>query len=460
MTVVALEATHLRIRSAALLGGAVFVVGALVAWWAATPNVIGVWHDDGVYVLLGRAIASGHGFHYTQLPGAPAATHYPPLYPLLAALVWRVAPSFPDNIAAFLMVNVLLVGAAALGTCRFVRTRLEWSMEGAALVALVATLTTPVLALSGAVLAEPLFLAALWPVLAAGERAAEPTGSRRDAFVAGAAVGALMLIPPLLGAAFVVALPWQLWTWLASPTLPAPLEGAYGSYLGWFADGVRTGGTPFVLATIRMNARERWLLLQDRLVIRAIAPPRLAAASVLLVVIVAGLIPLARRAAVTAGFLVLYLAVVVVWPYTPRRFLWGVWPVVMLSAAAGAAWLYPVAPVPAPRVLAALCIALPAMAMARTEWRAYGARGWSAPALEAGVQITPLVVWVGRDTTRSDVVLAEGEQAISLFTGRRAGPTAPFSALEYVVPRSVAGATPGLREVGSLPRSAVFEVVP
>ena len=156
----------------------------------------------------------------------------------------------------------------------------------------------------------------------------------------------------------------------------------------------------------------------------------------------------------------MYLAVVVVWPYTPRRFLWGVWPVVMLSAAAGAAWLYPVAPVPAPRVLAALCIALPAMAMARTEWRAYGARGWSAPALEAGVQITPLVVWVGRDTTRSDVVLAEGEQAISLFTGRRAGPTAPFSALEYVVPRSVAGATPGLREVGSLPRSAVFEVVP
>ena len=121
MTVVALEATPIRVRSATLLAGAVVVLASLVAWWASVPYVVGVWHDDGVYALLGRAIASGHGFHHTQLPGSPAAIHYPPLYPLLLAAAWRVAPSFPDNIAVFLALNATLVGLAALGAFHFAR---------------------------------------------------------------------------------------------------------------------------------------------------------------------------------------------------------------------------------------------------------------------------------------------------------------------------------------------------
>jgi hypothetical protein len=89
-------------------------------------------------------------------------------------------------------------------------------------------------------------------------------------------------------------------------------------------------------------------------------------------------------------------------------------------------------------------------------------------------------------------VLSEGEQVISLFTGRRAAPTAPFTAREYVTPRtpeasrvelreilaavparyvlplapvqleaarSLVGARPGLRAVAPLPHSMVFEVV-
>lgn len=516
MTVVALEATHHRVRSATLLAGAVFVFAALVAWWAGTPYVVGVWHDDGVYALLGRALATGQGFHYTQFPGAPAATHYPPLYPLLAALVWRLAPSFPDNISAFLLVNALLVGAAALGAAGFASRRFGWSRESAALFALLATLTTPVLALSGAVLSETLFLAALWPVLAAAERAADPAGERGDALVAGASVGALMLMRthavvllmalvivlvarrrrqqllPLLAAAVIVVLPWQLWTSVATPRVPALLAGAYGSYLGWFVEGVREGGMPFVLATIRVNLRELWLLLQDRVVIGTTALPRMAAATLLLTLIVAGMPPMARRAAVTAWFLVLYFAVVVVWPYSPWRFLWGVWPVVTLSAVAGGLWLLHLVLAPLPRALVVLGVALPAAAMLGTEWRAYSVRAWSAPALEAGAQITPLVAWVGRHTAPTDVVLSEGEQVISLFTGRRAAPTASFSAREYLVPRSPAGSTvelramlatiparyvlplnpvqmaaahalsqerPGLRAISALPHSMVFEVV-
>lgn len=515
MTAVALEATRIRVRTSTLLAAAVVVVATAVAWWAGVPYVVGVWHDDGVYALLGRAIASGHGFHYTQFPGAPAATHYPPLYPLLLAAVWRLAPSFPDNIAAFLVVNAVLVGVAALGMYRFSRW-LGWRDDAAALVALVASLTTPVLALSGAVLSESLFLAGCWPALAVAERAAAPGASRRGVLAAGAAIGMLMLVRThaialvvalalvlvtrrrsvdallAIGAALVIVLPWQLWTMLATPRVPVLLEGAYGSYLGWFVAGVREGGLPFVAATARLNITELWLLVQDRVIPADVALPRILATAFLLLLVSIGTWALSRRAPVTAWFLAAYLAIVVVWPYTPWRFLWVVWPVVLLCAAAGGWWLWRESARSWTRALVAFVVAIPGFGMLRTEWHAYETRAWSAPALQAGAQITPVVAWVGRNTAPSDMVLAEGEQVVSLFTGRRAGPTASFSAREYVVPRSpasstnelrtmlaqtsaryvlplapqqldaaraLAGERQGLRPVASLPGSIVFEVV-
>ena len=515
MTAVALEDAGVRVRTGALLMVMVAVVPMLVAWWASVPYVVGVWHDDGVYALLGRAIATGEGFHYTQLPGAPAATHYPPAYPLLLAAVWRLAPSFPDNISAFLAVNALLAGVAALGAYRFARLRLAWRDEAAAAFALAAMLATPALALSGAVLSESLFLAALWPVLHLADDVADRPGDARGALVAGASIGALMLVRThavaallalavvlvarrrvtlavrVVGAAAVVVLPWQVWTMLATPALAPPLEGAYGSYLGWFADGLREGGLPFVLATARINVAELWLLLQDRVVPGDLAWIRTLAAASLLALAGVGAWCLSRRAPVIALFLAFYLAVVVVWPYTPWRFLWAVWPIVLLFVASGGWWCWTFAPSTETRALAALVVAVPAFGMLRTEVGAYASRAWQAPALQAGAQIAPLITWVARHTRPSDVVLSEGEQVISLFTGRRAAPTAPFSAREYVTPRTMqasttqlgamldavparyvlplapeqleasralGGAQPRLREIARLPRSAVFAV--
>src|SRR6185295_13098161 len=62
-----------------------------------------------------------------------------------------------------------------------------------------------------------------------------------------------------------VQLPWLVWAWRATPRVPAPLEGAYGSYLGWLGAGVREGGVLFVFKIVRVNFVECWLLLQDRL---------------------------------------------------------------------------------------------------------------------------------------------------------------------------------------------------
>ena len=77
------------------------LVAAAVAAALMPRALVGVFYDDGIYVALARSLAEGHGYHLLYLPGAPAAVHYPPLYPAFLALLWRVWPSFPDNVVLF-----------------------------------------------------------------------------------------------------------------------------------------------------------------------------------------------------------------------------------------------------------------------------------------------------------------------------------------------------------------------
>jgi len=51
-----------------LLGGAALAVGLLLL----IPLPPGLWHDDGVYLQLGRALARGEGLAYVGVPGDPA----------------------------------------------------------------------------------------------------------------------------------------------------------------------------------------------------------------------------------------------------------------------------------------------------------------------------------------------------------------------------------------------------
>jgi len=91
-----------RLGATSALGDA-RVIGVIVATiaiaiaLAAIPNwPAGVFQDDGIYVVLGKALASGEGYRYLNLPGAPYATHYPPGYPLFLALLWKLSPQFPQ----------------------------------------------------------------------------------------------------------------------------------------------------------------------------------------------------------------------------------------------------------------------------------------------------------------------------------------------------------------------------
>ena len=462
MTSVGAAVAPTRTPNVWILGGLVFFLSALGAWWSMAPYLVGVFHDDGIYALLARSIAEGRGFHYLHLPGLPAAPHYPPLYPLLLAAIWKIAPEFPSNLPWLLAPNAVLVGIAATGWYVLATQRLMLRPRSAAPAALIVALSSPMLMLAGALLSEMMFIALMWPALLACERALEnPT--LRSALVAGLLMGAIMLVRAhalamliayammlvvrrrprvawlALAAAIAVQLPWVLWSAWASPHLPSPLEGAYGSYIGWFVAGLREGGGAFLLGTVRVNLRELWLLLNDRFALGLGAAAQYSAAAVVLAALVIGATSSVGRAPVSVMFAVVYFAVVLVWPWAPWRFAWALWPMVALTMIEGFRqsrhrW-------PRARPIFAISALFVAFAFARTELHSYATRGWRAPARAAEARIKPLVEWTRANTLPGDVILSEGEQVVYLYTGRQAAPPVEFTAVEYIHPRPLAAST-------------------
>ncbi len=346
-------------RRARLLPLFVALIVLLVALANITPHLIGVFFDDAIYALVAKAIAEGQGFVYPQLPGTPPAIHYPPAFPLLLSLVWKIAPPFPDSTMWFKVVNPVVLSVAAWGAMRLAMRVLGWSPLAAAGVVLLGFVSVPTLVLTSVLLSEPLFLATLFPALLSASVLVE-RGGTKWAVLAGVAAAVLVLtrtvggviLPAvvlvllwdrrwreaLIYASVTVALlvPWQLFVWKHAPGFPDALRGSYGPYLEWVVGGYRDGGTALVLAVVRKNVVDAWSFLGIFFSpsVRVARP----AAAVLVIVaavigVLAGLID--RRTRVLALTTGAYLCVVFAWPYQIERFLWGAWPLLVLVAGHG-----------------------------------------------------------------------------------------------------------------------------
>lgn len=72
--------------------------GAWYAWqWRAMPGA-GYYHDDGLYYAGAQALAQTGEYKILSLPEQPYQTKYPPLWPLVLSLAWRVEPRYPENL--------------------------------------------------------------------------------------------------------------------------------------------------------------------------------------------------------------------------------------------------------------------------------------------------------------------------------------------------------------------------
>lgn len=105
--------------------------------------VPGILHDDGVYLLLARALAEGHGYVYLGVPGHPPAAKFPPLYPTLLALYWTLTGGDLGAVARLAVAtNLLSLVGLGVALSRFARVHVGlppfWSMGCGLLVGLLA----------------------------------------------------------------------------------------------------------------------------------------------------------------------------------------------------------------------------------------------------------------------------------------------------------------------------------
>ncbi len=70
-------------------------------------RAVGLYVDDAWYVLLGQALATGEGYRLTNSPSPGILPFYPPGYPFLLSLVFRLAPTFPQNLPFLKAVSCL-----------------------------------------------------------------------------------------------------------------------------------------------------------------------------------------------------------------------------------------------------------------------------------------------------------------------------------------------------------------
>jgi hypothetical protein len=323
-----------------------------------SPAAVGVFIDDGIYLMVAKALAAGEGLRYFGVAGTPPAAKYPPLYPLILGGVWKLSPGFPDNVAYLKAVGVVCtVGAAGVFTW-YVTQVLHYPRWFAIGTAALGWLTIDVWRYAVVPLSEPLFLLALILCLAAAARA-EAAPYNRVAIVpflaafaaayytrtAGVVLALAMICSVLFlqrwrvaaslaaGSIFVI-MPWLVWSRHAGSRIAPPLAdllGGYGAHLG---AQIRLDPAGFL-----RGSSDRAVAIADRILelLLPTAPYTIRPGLALLVaaVGVAGGIQLWNRSRTVVLTVAGYLAMLVFWPFVGRRLIAPLAPVLVLFVTAG-----------------------------------------------------------------------------------------------------------------------------
>jgi hypothetical protein len=240
---------------------------------------VGAFHDDGVYLAVGKALAQGDGYRSLYAIGEPVHAKYPPALPALYALLWTLSDDLASVHRSAIFLSLLATAAAAGLVWWLARARLALPVPVALFFATGPFLLEASVQYFNLAVSEPWYLLlwagalVLFHALTAG-RPAEGSpgaaeaggprtgGGRPSPTTAAVLLGVLLaaavlfrsqgivLIPGFLLALLLARVPWRLFgltttvslvpvalwkTWhrlalLRGPVVTQPDEGAYGSW--------------------------------------------------------------------------------------------------------------------------------------------------------------------------------------------------------------------------------------
>jgi hypothetical protein len=326
-----------------------------VAVTTLTPGIVGLFHDDGLYVASAKALAERGEYRLLSLPGQPIQTKYPPLYPALLAVLWRAMPRFPDNVLWLKAMNCGFVAAALYAVSRVAKASVPESVFARFAVVILLGTSPGILGFCDFTLTDIPFLAlttsTLWASAYEGSRERWASEFGIAALTAatlltrsiGVGLAMAVVVERLLRGRWraallhsatsgLVALGWTGWASLRRSPDAGPLLQYYLSY------------EKSALAYLGADPHLAWNIVSGNLsLIRdsagfVIGPAWHLVAPVSLVLALLGVYRLARRGVwLPLLFAGVTLPAVLVHPFAPHRYLIPLLPVFIIAVVAGAA---------------------------------------------------------------------------------------------------------------------------
>jgi hypothetical protein len=177
---------------------------ALFLWQHSDLPSFGDLHDDSLYYVSAKSLADGGAYRIESLPGEPSQTKYPPLYPLLLSVAWRMNSEFLQNLPIAAWISWLAFPVIMLQLV-WVFPRLGIAGWRAWMLMLLVAVNPYMLVFSSTLVSELSYTALMLAAMLLTERA-----TRASAIAAGTVAG-LAYLTRSAGIVFLVAGPLYLW---------------------------------------------------------------------------------------------------------------------------------------------------------------------------------------------------------------------------------------------------------
>jgi 4-amino-4-deoxy-L-arabinose transferase-like glycosyltransferase len=327
------------------------------AFWGVDKRIVGLFHDDGIYTVVGKSIAEQHGYYIVSLPTSPAQTKYPFVYSYLLSWFWLLDPSFPQNIVLLKSLNILILVAIFFGSVVYYRRYTSGSGAAALLFAVLVCCNPIIFGFTDYVLSDLLLvlitLTALIICAGAESRNAGRSRALPLAIVAGLACLTRLAALPIVIAggahalvrrgwrasagfflsAVLLLTPWLAWLWY---NRQRPTNSLFAYYTGYEAPGTFSAAvaTAGQWSIVQGNA----YYLADMFSKLFLTPLFPGVGIVFALFTTIGAIKHVRRDNVFAcSLLVSWVVLLLVWPFHPGRYLAPLVPLLLMFLFCGIA---------------------------------------------------------------------------------------------------------------------------
>jgi len=180
------------------VSAAVIAVAVTAIYALRLDRVAGLIVDDAWYIVLGKAIARGDGYRLISSATAQILPAFPPGFPAILSVVFRVSPEYPANLWLLKSVSIVAMLGVGVVTYRYL-VRYRNARSPLAEAVAISTVLSPALVFlaTSTVMAECVFTLAQLAVVLVIERAARAESAprmQRDVCLAAVmAAGAVLL---------------------------------------------------------------------------------------------------------------------------------------------------------------------------------------------------------------------------------------------------------------------------